>query len=143
MSTDLLVKQNHYKEASNIYDTGFFNTGEYEAWQLDIVLKTLDLNETDRLADIGGGTGRFASLIYKTARLKYPVTCVDPSPNMLSQAKDLQGVNTVCCGAVEFASRNDDITFDRILMKAMVHHLSEDELKATFSSLINKLSKQG
>ena len=143
MSKDVENSQDHYKDASDIYHSAFFYTGDYESWQLDILLKALNLKESDKLADIGGGTGRFASLLYKHARLNNPVMCVDPSPDMLSQAQQLQGVNTLCCNALEFSQLKDDICYDRILMKEVVHHLSEQDLRATLSSLVQKLSEKG
>ena len=143
MSKITTNQEDHYKEASDNYHSAFFYSGEYETWQLDIILKTLGLSENNRLADIGGGTGRFASLIYNKAKLRYPVTCIDPSPDMLSQAKELRGVDTICCNAREFGLRHDQTSYDRILLKEVVHHLSEEDLKTTFSSLFSMLSKDG
>ena len=143
MSTDADIQQHHYKEASVNYHSAFFHSGEYESWQLDIILKHLDLSENDRLADIGGGTGRFASLIYEKSGLKYPVTCVDPSADMLQQAAKSKGVTTICSDAVKFSLKPNDILYDRILMKEVVHHLAEKELKTTFSALQNKLTNDG
>ena len=143
MSTDPVIRQHHYKEASDNYYTAFFYTGEYESWQLGIVLKALDLSESDRLADIGGGTGRFASLIYEKAKLRQPVTCVDPSSDMLSQAKEFEGVEAICCSGVKFALKNDGSTYDRVLLKEVVHHLTEKDLETLFSCLLHKLSRRG
>ena len=142
MSTDEFI-QLHYKKISEKYHSAFFYSGEYESWQINLILKHLDLSENHRLADIGGGTGRFASLIYEKGGLKYPVTCVDPSADMLQRACKLKGVHTICSDAVEFCLGKDDIIYDRILMKEVVHHLTEKELKNTFSALQNKISKNG
>ena len=142
MSTGALI-QHHYKEVSVNYHSAFFYSGEYESWQIDIILKHLDLSKNDRLADIGGGTGRIASLIYEKGGLRYPVTCVDPSADMLQWAYSLKGVDTICSDAVNFCLEKNDILYDRILMKEVVHHLTEKELKTTFSALQNKLSKDG
>ena len=142
MSSKALPKRNHYEETSNNYHSAFFYTGEYENWQLCKILKCLDLSRSSRLVDIGGGTGRFASLLYDNAKLECQVTCVDPSPQMLSQANDLPGVDPICCDAVEFALKNEK-EYDRVLMKEIVHHLGETELKTTFSALFNNLSKRG
>jgi len=136
-------QEHHYKEASDNYHSAFFYSGVYESWQLKIILKALDLSKTDRLANVGGGTGRFSSLIYKNAMLKHPVACIDPSRDMLSQAKELEGVDAICCNSVEFARKKDQITYDRILMKEMVHHLSEEDFKTTFSLLLDKLPEDG
>ena len=74
MSTDAIVQQHHYKEASENYHSAFFYSGEYESWQLDVIMRHLDISVNDRLLDLGGGTGRFASLIYVKGGLKTPVT---------------------------------------------------------------------
>ena len=135
MSTDAHIQQHHYKEASENYHSAFFYSGEYESWQLDVIIEHIDISENDRLLDLGGGTGRFASLIYNKVGLKFPVTCVDPSDDMLQQTKKLIGINAVCSDALNFSVIDNGITYDRILMKEVVHHLSEEDLKITFSAL--------
>ena len=143
MSTNAIVQQHHYKEASENYHSAFFYSGEYESWQLDVIMKHLDISRNDRLLDLGGGTGRFASLIYDKGGLKYPVTCVDPSDHMLQQTEKFEGVDAICADALNFSQNQDQILYDRILMKEVVHHLSEGDLKATFSALQNKLKRDG
>ena len=90
MSTDSQTQQHHYEKASKNYHTAFFHSGDYESWQLEIIMKHLDISENDMLLDLGGGTGRFASLVYEKGGLKYPVTCVDPSQDMLQQTKKFE-----------------------------------------------------
>lgn len=143
MSTDSQIQQHHYKNASKNYHSAFFHSGDYESWQLEVIMKHLDISENDRLLDLGGGTGRFASLIYNRIGLKYPVTCVDPSQDMLQQTKKFEGVVAICSDALEFSLSKDDIVYDRILMKEVVHHLGEEDLKTTFRALLNKLVMDG
>jgi len=143
MSTESQTQQNHYKRASENYHSAFFHSGEYESWQLELIMKHLDISKNDRLLDLGGGTGRFASLVYEKGGLKYPVTCVDPSQDMLQHTKKFEGVVAICSDALEFSQSKNDIAYDRILMKEVVHHLGEEDLKTTFSALQNKLVKNG
>ena len=143
MSKHSRIPHHHYKEASKNYHSAFFHSGDYESWQLDIIMKHLDISENDRLLDLGGGTGRFASLVYDKGGLKYPVTCVDPSQDMLQQTKKFEGVVAICSDALEFSQSKNDIVYDRILMKEVVHHLGEEHLKTIFSAMLNKLTKDG
>lgn len=73
----------HYDTVNQAYHKAFFYTGEYEDWQKQNILRRLELRPGDRLVDIGGGTGRFASLLHGAAGLTHPALCVDPSAGML------------------------------------------------------------
>lgn len=133
----------HYKGVSDNYHKAFFYTGAYEEWQLDVLLKKMDLKKTDLVADVGGGTGRFASLIHKSVKLENSIVCVDPSADMLEMSDKMVGVDSVRCNAREFASRKEEKIYDCILFKEVVHHLSEEDLKIVFSCLHKKLSDTG
>ena len=62
---------------------------------------------------------------------------------MLHQATKFKGVNPICSDALNFSLTEDNNMYDRILLKEVVHHLSENDLKTTFSALRNKLTNDG
>jgi SAM-dependent methyltransferase len=117
----------------------------YKQWQNQIILDHLELKPRDRVADIGGGTGYLSNLMYTTGNLVYPVLCVDPSEKMLEQAKKLDGVDTLC-GTVETLvqyCQSNNVYFDKILMKEMIHYIPYKELSTLFQSLHKVLNSGG
>ena len=133
--------QDHYSAVSMKYHTAFFYTGEYERWQMECILPRLNLRPDHMLVDIGGGTGRFATLLHGAAELQQPVLCVDPSEEMLAEAAKIPGVETKCSGALEFAQT--ETFFDRALLKEVVHHISDSDLKKTYSGIHRQLKPGG
>ncbi len=135
------AESEHYAVISKGYHGAFFYTGDYERWQLNNVLSRFLLQPAHRLVDIGGGTGRFASLIREAAGLD-KVLCVDPSASMLEEAARLPGVDTVCRGGVDFAL-DAKIRYDRALIKEVVHHLNDTDLLTMFKGILAQLNAGG
>ena len=79
----------------------------------DVVEKYLNLKPTSRLVDLGAGSGSFASLLWTRAGLNNPVTCVEPSQEMLHLGANLPGLNPVCQGAEERSSLLCKLLFSR------------------------------
>jgi len=131
----------HYALLSKGYHGAFFYTGDYERWQLDNILSRFELQQAHRLVDIGGGTGRFASLLRDAAGLDR-VLCVDPSASMIEEAARLPGVDTVCQGGAAFAL-DAKIHYDRVLVKEVVHHLSDEDLTKMFRGMLAQLNPGG
>lgn len=96
--------------------------------------------------DIGGGTGRIAHLLQKAFSTYQPVLCVDPSADMLKEARLLRGVTVRHMDAWSFCSgfetRHRE-TIDRVLMKEMIHHIDGAKLRELFTSLYQILSTNG
>ena len=107
----------------------------------DMVEKYLDLNSASRLADLGAGSGSFASLLSSRAGLTNPVTCVEPSQEMIDLGIDIQTSNAwilspVCQGAEEWASADQgNGQFDRVLIKYAVHHFDRKRMVETFEGI--------
>lgn len=144
----------HYDKVAEKYHQSFFydkNT-PFEAWQLRVVREALDLHESSRLLDLGGGTGRFSSLLRSSVSTnedtEFQVTCVDPSKRMLDVARAIKGVVAVENGAFFLLSsllrsdsqhhHTDALTYCRefalldartnekhthVLLKEILHHL--------------------
>lgn len=102
----------------------------------DMVEKYLDLKSTSRLVDIGAGSGSFASLLWTRAGLTNPVTCVEPSQQMLDLGANTPGLNPVCQGAEEWASADSVYgEVDRVLIKYAVHHFDRKRMSETFKGI--------
>ena len=102
----------------------------------DMVEKYLNLKPTSRLVDLGAGSGSFASLLWTRAGLTNPVTCVEPSQEMLHLGANLPGLNPVCQGAEEWAEAGlGNGMFDQILIKYAIHHFDRKRLPETFEDI--------
>jgi len=110
----------------------------------DMVEKYLDLKSTSRLVDLGAGSGSFASLLWTRAGLTQPVTCVEPSQEMLDLGANTPGLNPVCQGAEEWASDDSgNGQVDRVLIKYAVHHFDRKRMIETFEGIRQKLAPDG
>ena len=94
--------------------------------QLQAVSKKLELQPDHVLVDVGGGTGRFSEQLFKFARLKNQVICVEPSKEMLEKAKHRKGVIPVLKTGEDFFHDPSVLNrFDRVLFVQSDHHLRE------------------
>ena len=102
----------------------------------DMVEKYLRLTSDSRLADIGSGSGSFASLLANRAGLTKPVSCIEPSQEMLDLGSNLPGLDPVCQGAEDWASEDlGNGHFDRVLIKYAVHHFDRKRMVETFEGI--------
>ncbi len=88
----------HYANVVNSYNQSFFykNGSDYQPWQLSHVLHYLGLKPTDKVVEVGCGTGRFTSDLYTEAGLTQNILAVDPSQSMLNEAQTLPGITIDC-----------------------------------------------
>ncbi|XP_068715106.1 uncharacterized protein [Montipora foliosa] len=113
----------HYCKVADNYDDYYM---ELEDAQLQNVVESLDLQTDHVMVDVGGGTGRFAEEIFKLARLKKQIFCVEPSAEMLEKTKGREGVIPVLkTGEEFFADPSLRDNFDRVMFKYSFHHLSD------------------
>jgi trans-aconitate methyltransferase len=98
------------------------------------------MSTTNRLVDLGGGTGQFAELLYKKMKLTKPVLCVDSSISMLKMAANRIGVQCLHTGALTFVS--DTLhQYDCILLKEVIHHI--DDVTALYAGIYSQLTQGG
>lgn len=115
--------KDHYCNLADSYDHYYL---EFEDVQVQSAIESLDLHPNHVIVDIGGGTGRFAEKMSKFARLKNPITCVDPCAEMIEKAKGREGIIPVLKTGEEFFK--DALprgSFDRVLFKYSLHHLQD------------------
>ena len=130
----------HYQNCAERYDFTEYFGEKYHQWVIEILIQTLALNANDSVIDLGGGTGLFSHILYKQANLTNNVVCVDPSDNMLHQARNLPGVSLLCADALSFILREDK-HYDKILIKEAIHHIHQR--KDLFIEIYKKLTPSG
>ncbi len=130
----------HYGQIANNYDTNYADTN---AATLELVLRKLNLKPDDMVVDVGAGTGYLAHQMWKSVGLKQPVVCVEPSEDMLSEAKLREGVTPILATAEKFFNTQHMGTskhkFTKVLMCSCVHHFSDPQL--VFSGLADHLTE--
>jgi len=140
----------HYLRVPETYHTAWFYGKDtpYEVWQRKILRDALQCEAQGgehELVDIGGGTGRFAALLRETLKIKRPTLCVDPSDIMLEKARASYGdkVKTLCMDAVSFAKTCQPKSFQRCLLKEVVHHIPRGQVDTVFKGLHRGLVSGG
>lgn len=88
-----------------------------------------------RLLDLGGGTGALAGLLAR--QLGCMVTVVDPSPQMLSYAHGMPGVEPVLADAS--ALPFPDGNFDAVLVCDAFHHFADPQKAAREMARVARL----
>ena len=94
------------------YDSMWSLSPTYKQWMMDHVLEHLDLQDGDRLIDIGGGNGWYVNEIARTCGLDgvRPI-CFEPASST---------------GEIDAALYIDDIAaFDAILIKSSIHRIKD------------------
>lgn len=117
--------KDHYQNLANQYDEFWEYSPNFIDFLTHQMIKSLNLVPTDKLVDLGCGTGLYTKSIVAKVSLKYPVICVDSSPKMLEQIPKTNQYRIVVQDAIEFASGEG--IYDKILMKEMIHHIPDKE----------------
>ena len=138
----MAATKTHYDRVAASYHDAYFYSDAYEMWQRDEVLRRLQLQPHHRVADIGGGTGRFVGLLKDAAGLATTPICVDPSASML-EACDRKDVAFVQSDARAYVDGLEPKQLDRVLLKEVVHHFADDELASICAGLHKTLDQNG
>ena len=140
----MAATKTHYDRVAASYHDAYFYSDAYEMWQRDEVLRRLQLQPHHRVADIGGGTGRFVGLLKDAAGLATTPTCVDPSGAMLARAtKATSDLRYVQSDARSYVDGLPPKALDRVLLKEVVHHFADDELASICAGLHKSLDRNG
>ena len=138
----MAATKTHYDRVAASYHDAYFYSDAYEMWQRDEVLQRLELQPHHRVADIGGGTGRFVGLLKDAAGLATTPICVDPSASML-EACERKDVAFVQSDARAYVDDLPPKALDRVLLKEVVHHFGDDELASICAGLHKTLEQNG
>lgn len=133
----------HYANVGKAYGEKHFTQAEseYTTW----VLEQIEAVKPDAkaIAEVGAGTGVFASLLGQKMGTEAKVVCYEPVKELLEGAADFDNIEPVCGGAVEFARDAEDGAFDLIFTKDTAHHFSADSLEEVHRGFLNKLKPGG
>lgn len=113
----------HYNALAATYDELWLYSDEYVADLAGRIASALDLRPSDRLVDVGCGTGLFARALRERAGLRPPVVCADPSAGMLARMAGTSGLELVNADAVTLLEGG--VRGDKFLMKEVVHHVDD------------------
>lgn len=138
--------QGHYDELAAEYDEHWVYGPDYIPWMSAQIASALRLTDTDRIADIGCGTGLFAREVAHQIRPHHPILCVDPSEAMLTQigTPPPAGLAPLVASAEDIADQRTRLPFDRLdamWLKESVHHL--DDPAHTLRGLADQLAPGG
>ena len=107
-------------------------------WQRRVKMLTAHLKSTDKVLEIGCGTGYFTKEIVRTGAL---VTAIDISPELLNIAKQEiteTNINFLLDNAYELSF--EDNSFDSIVGSSVLHHL---EIEKAISEMFRVLKPGG
>lgn len=129
----------HYTSLSKTYDDYLYYSADFVRCLSRKMVELLRLREDDAFVDLGGGTGMYTRDILEQVRLRRPALVVDPFEEMLAVAGRHPRVRCVTADALSFSERPG--TYDKILMKEVVHHV--DDKDRLFRNLFERLSPGG
>lgn len=133
------VVQRHYRNLAEKYDFFLSYSPEFVRHMTGRMIEKLQLEANDRFVDLGGGTGIYSADILQQIPLRHPLLLVDPFEEMLARAPDDPRLRRVHADALAFAAR--DGTYDKVLMKEAVHHVSDRA--RLFEDLFARLAQGG
>ncbi|OIK01049.1 methyltransferase type 11 [Streptomyces sp. MUSC 14] len=136
----------HYEELAAEYDGHWVYGPHYIPWMSARIAEALRLAPTDRIADVGSGTGLFAREVANHVQPHHPILCVDPSEAMLSQLgtpppADLRPVVASAEDIAEGRTRVPYEQLDAMWLKESVHHVADPA--RTLRGLADRLAPGG
>ncbi|MFD0003528.1 class I SAM-dependent methyltransferase [Streptomyces sp. NPDC127178] len=136
----------HYEGLAAEYDEHWVYGSGYVPWMSGRIAEALRLGPTDRIADIGSGTGLFAREVAQQLQPGHPILCVDPSETMLSQlgTPPPVGLTPVVASAEDIAEGRTRLPYeqlDAMWLKESVHHVADPA--RTLRGLAERLAPGG
>lgn len=138
IDVDAVVDQ-HYKDLGDRYNELLYYSPAFVRALTEKMVEKLKLEESDRLVDLGCGTGMYSIDMLQQVELKQPVIGVDPFETMLRHIPEDARIEPVCEDALSFSEQPG--TYDKVLIKETVHHI--DDRETLFSNLHDRLSDEG
>jgi SAM-dependent methyltransferase len=136
----------HYEELAAEYDEHWVYGPDYIPWMSARIAEALRLTPTDRIADVGSGTGLFAREVAADLRPEHAILCVDPSAAMLEQlgSPPPPGLTPLVASAEDIAEDRVGLPYeqlDAMWLKESVHHLTDPA--RTLRGLAGRLAPGG
>jgi SAM-dependent methyltransferase len=122
--------QGHYEGLAAEYDEHWVYDPDYVPWMSGQIAEALRLSPTDRIADIGSGTGLFAREVARQLQPRRPLLCVDPSEAMLRRlgTPPPPDLTPVVASAEDIAEGRAHLPYeqlDAMWLKESVHHVAD------------------
>lgn len=133
------VLDEHYRNLADDYDEFLHYSDDFVRTLTRKMIERLTLDEGDRLADIGCGTGIYSLDILKQVELEPPILGVDPYPEMLAAIPDMANIEPIATTALEFSRQRRSL--DKVLVKEGIHHVRERP--EFFANIHSRLSDEG
>jgi ubiquinone/menaquinone biosynthesis C-methylase UbiE len=136
----------HYEGLAAEYDEHWVYGPNYIAWMSARIVETLQISPTDRIADIGCGTGLFAREVVRIVEPERALLCLDPSEAMLRQigTPSTAGLTPILASAEDIAEGRVQLPYeqlDAIWLKESVHHVVDPA--RTLAGLAGQLAPGG
>jgi SAM-dependent methyltransferase len=135
--------QAHYDRLAASYDQNWAHSPDYIAWMTRCILDRAAIQPGQVVADIGCGTGLYASRLTAVAG---SVICADPSQAMLDQLPGDPSLIPVRASAQDIAARRIKLPGERldvIVMKEAIHHVPASDRAAVLRGLGELLAPGG
>jgi ubiquinone/menaquinone biosynthesis C-methylase UbiE len=100
----------------------------------------IPLSKEDQLVDIGGGTARISLRIHSDLEMTNPVVCVDPSQEMLNEARK-GGAITIQATAEDYFASKPKYPLKVVIMNGVVHHFTDKDF--VFAKLAEYMPDDG
>lgn len=136
----------HYEELAAEYDEHWIYGPDYIPWMAGRIAEALRLSPTDRIADVGSGTGLFAREVARQLHPGHPILCVDPSAAMLRQlgTPPPPALTPIVASAEDIAEGRAGLPYeqlDAMWLKESVHHVTDQA--HTLRGLADRLAPGG
>lgn len=132
----------HYDNLSKIYDDLWFYSNEFVNFMTDHIIQKLDIKTTDKVLDLGAGTGIYSKDILKKITLEQKISCVDLSNEMLKNLENYPNIKAIHSDAISFCQNKND-EFDKVFAKEMFHHLNTSERDILYKALFQSVKRNG
>lgn len=109
-----------FNDIASRYDNLWFFSEDYQDWMIDRIISHLDIKKTDKVFDLGGGTGRVVRRIAEIKSLEKAPTCIEPSQEMLAKAEELSHIRCVRNTAESYVKEEKNL--EKVLIKEAIHH---------------------
>lgn len=140
--------QEHYAFATNKYHKSLFYSkgSDYEAWQFRVLIDALEIgglyDQKLKFLDLGAGTCRTAQLLEGLGNIE--IYCVDNCIEMLGGGTlYAENIHMICNDIIDFASGASSNTFERVILKEVIHHISEVDQVLELYAQIRRILKPG
>ncbi|MGK7905138.1 MAG: trans-aconitate 2-methyltransferase [Hormoscilla sp.] len=128
----------HYRNISHQYDDLWSYSPNFITTIARQICDRLQAKPSDRLVDLGGGTGLYAKAIDDLLTPDCKIVCVDPSQEMLDRVNS-DRIETICQDAIDFTEVSGN--YNKVFMKEAIHHIAEKD--KLFGNLYGQLPTGG